>query len=77
MTKAMVRAHPAEIGATAASTDTNVDKLFYSIHTKATKTIRTFPYILMYSNQERGGVGLLQLLDTVSIDKLAELLRAH
>ena len=39
--------------------------------------MRTFPYDLLYLNQELGGVGLSRFSDTVSIDKLAELLRAH
>ena len=39
--------------------------------------MQTFQYDLLYLNQERGGVGLLRFSDNVSIDKLAELLRAH
>ena len=44
---------------------------------KDDKNMRTFPYDLMYLNQERGGVGISRFSDTVSIDKLAELFRTH
>ena len=36
-----------------------------------------FPYDLMYLYQELGGVGLSKYSDTVSIGKLAELIRTH
>ena len=39
--------------------------------------MQIFPFYFLYLNQERGGVGLSRFLDTVTINKLAELLRAH
>ena len=39
--------------------------------------MKTFLYDLLYLNKERGGVGLTRFSDTVSVDKLAELLRAY
>ena len=54
-----------------------IDKIFYAFYTKATKNMKTFSNDLLYLNKERDGVGLTWFLDTVSIDKLAELLRAY
>ena len=54
-----------------------IDKIFYTFHTKTTKNMKTFPYDLLCLNKDRGGVGLQRFTDAVIIDKLAELLRAY
>ena len=39
--------------------------------------MKSFPYDLLYLNNDRRGVGLSRLSDAVNIDKLAELFRAY